>query len=225
MRTTATKGRGEPITEPGGRVASPPSPVARWVARLASWRVWSVSAVVYAVYAVAFFRSTATFAIPRVEALCGEPPLDVRFTSDAAEVNGFLGACGSAGRDAYHAMQLADLAYPLVFAVFLASSLALVLTRLAPTRPRLLVLAALPFLASSFDYLENAFAWRALAAFPRATATDGLLGVATSAKTVTSWLAGVLLLTGLAALLTRTALGWRGRVRPSGRRAADGLEQ
>lgn len=193
-----------------------PAPrLARRLAALAGWRVWAVSAAVYTAYAGAFFATTAPFAIPTVERLCGQPPLDMRTTSSATDVNTFLTACGETGREAYRALQLADLAYPLVFAVFLASSLALALSRLAPGRPRLLVLALLPFLASAFDYVENVFAWRALAAFPGATATDGLLGVASAAKTATSWLAGGLLVAALVALVVLSALRWRARARLS----------
>jgi hypothetical protein len=169
--------------------------------------VWTLSAAVYTAYAGAFFATTAPFAIPHVRALCGQPPLDMRTTSSAADVNGFLDACGTAGREAYRALQLADLGYPLVFAVFLASSLALVLSRLAPDRPRVLALALLPFLASAFDYAENVFAWRALVAFPSATGT--------AAKTVTSWAAGGLLVIGVLALLLRAALHWSARARAS----------
>ena len=208
MSATTTIDRREPVTEPTGTAAALPSPVASWVARQATWKAWVVSAIVYAVCAAAFFASTAPFAIPRVEALCGEPPLDMRIASSAGEVHGFLTSCGATGREAYRALQLADLVYPLVFAVFLATSLALVLSRLAPSRPRLLIVAALPFLASAFDYLENAFAWRALAAFPEATSTDGLLGWASLAKTATSWLAGGILMAALAALLVASARRW-----------------
>lgn len=45
-------------------------------------------------------------------------------------------------------------------------------------------------LGAGFDYLEHAFAWRALAAFPQPVATIALLGVASAAKQTISWLAG-----------------------------------
>ncbi len=74
--------------------------------------------------------------------------------------------------------------------MFLASSLALVLRRLVPGRQVWLALAAVPFLSSAFDYLENVCAWLALAAYPSPAATDSLLGVASMAKVATSWAAG-----------------------------------
>ena len=101
-------------------------------------------------------------------------------------------------------MQLADLVYPLVFAVFIASSLALVISHLAPRRPALLALAALPLVASAFDYVENACAWLALASYPEAAASSSVLGLASAAKTATSWAAGILLLVALGALVVVT---------------------
>lgn len=173
--------------------------------RLASWRVWSVSAVIFVLFAGVFFASSAPFAIPEVEAACGAAPLDVRFTSSATEVDRFLEACGPEGREAYQRMQVADLFYPSVFGVFVASSLALALSRLAPERPALLGLAALPLVASGFDYVENVFAWLALGAFPEPVATNSWLGVASAAKTTLSWLAGLLLLVSLGMIAVRAA--------------------
>ena len=223
MTTTTTDPATRPVTgTTPPPTTRPPSPPVRWVARLATWRVWTLSAAVYTAYAGAFFATTASFAIPHVRALCGQPPLDMRTTSSAADVNGFLEACGTAGREAYRALQLADLAYPLVFAVFLASSLAMVLSRLLPDRPGVLALALLPFLASAFDYTENVFAWRALMAFPGATTTDGLLGLASAAKTFTSWAAGGLLVVGVLALLLRAALRRAARARASRNAVHDG---
>ncbi len=174
--------------------------LARAMGRLSPLRVWAVVAVVYSAAAGIFFASGAAFAIPTVQRLCGEPPPDMRFGSTAGEVHGFLSACGPAGRAAYTALQLADLVYPLLFAIFIASSLALVLRLLAPHRPGLLAVAALPFAASGFDYLENVCAWVALAAWPEPGVADGLLGLASTAKTVTSWAAGGLLVVALVML-------------------------
>jgi hypothetical protein len=85
-----------------------------------------------------------------------------------------------------------------------------------------LALALLPFLASAFDYTENVFAWRALMAFPGATTTDGLLGLASAAKTFTSWAAGGLLVVGVLALLLRAALRRAARARASRNAVHDG---
>lgn len=199
-------------TPPSARKAPHPSlrdprraRVTAALGRLATWRVWLPLAAAYAVSAGVFFASSAPFAIPVVEAVCGAPPLDVRSGASAADVHAFLAGCGPDGRAAYAALQLADLVYPLLFALFLASSLAMVLRRLAPARPGLLALAALPFVASGFDYLENLCAWLALSAYPSPAPTDALLVLASDAKVVTSWLAGGLLLAALGALAVRTA--------------------
>lgn len=174
--------------------------------RLASWKTWLLTAVVFVGFAGAFFGSSTPFSIGGVEALCGEAPLDMRFTSTAAEVESFLEVCGPEGRDAYQNMQIADLFYPLVFGLFISSSLALVLRRLFVRRPSLLAFAAIGFLGAAFDYVENVFAWRALRAFPGAANTNSLLGVASAAKTTTFWIAGVALILSLICLAGREGL-------------------
>ena len=64
----------------------------------------------------------------------------------------------------------------------------------------MLALAALPLVASALDYLENAFAWLAMAAYPDPSATGSLLGLASAAKTTAFWAAGIALLVALGAL-------------------------
>jgi hypothetical protein len=204
----------EPQARTGHRVLSS---LAGAAARLATWRVWALTAAVFAVSAGVFFASSAPVAIPRVEAVCRQVPLDMRFTSSAADVMDFLTACGGTGRDAYRLLQVADLFYPAVFGAFMATSIALVLSRLAPARRALLALAALPVLAAGFDYLENVCAWLALAAFPGPAPTSGLLGLASAVKNVASWASGVLLLGALAVLVILEA---GRRLRASAHRAA-----
>ena len=175
-----------------------------FTAWLASRRGWITITVTLIAFAGVFFASSAPFAIPVVQEACGEAPLDVRTFSTADEVTSFLDACGAGGREAYRNMQLADLVYPAVFGLFMASSLAIVLRRLVPGRPIVAVAGAAVALAgAAFDYLENVFAWRALASFPEPAATNGLLGLASAAKNVSCWLAGVMLLVGVAALTLR----------------------
>jgi hypothetical protein len=134
----------------------------RVITRLATWKVWLVTTKVFTAFAGVFFASSAPFAIPHIEDECGQAPPDMRFTSSAADVDSFLATCGEAGREADQNMLLADLFYPAVFGLFIASSLAVVLSRLAPGG-RFVNLAWLPMFGAGFDYLENAFAWRALA--------------------------------------------------------------
>jgi hypothetical protein len=176
------------------------SMVSGLMARLATWRAWIVSASTFVVFAGLFFGSSAPFAIPPVEAACGQAPPDVRFTSSASDVSSFLDACGVVGRDAYQSMQMADLLYPLVFGLFMAASLALALAHLAPGRQSVLAVAALPLVGTVFDYLENVFAWLAMAAYPDPSATGSLLGLASAAKTTAFWIAGIVLIGAVGAL-------------------------
>ena len=179
------------------------SAITEQLTRLNSWRLWIITAATFGLFAAVFFASPAPFAIPHVDTLCGQAPLDVRFTSSAADVDSFLESCGPAGRDAYRNMQIADLFYPAVFGLFMASSLAIIFRRLFADHQRAVIVAVIPLIGAGFDYVENIFAWSALQAFPDPAATNPLLGMASAAKTTTFWIAGALLLLG--------ALGLGGR--------------
>lgn len=178
--------------------------VAPIVARLASWKLWAASAALFVPFAWMFFASAAPFAIPEVEAACGQAPPDMRFFTTASGMTQFLDDCGPNGRDTYRNMQLADIFYPAIIGTFMASSLSLALRRLSPRKSRTLWLGALPLAGSAFDYLENALVWLALTSYPDSIPTSNLLGLASAAKTTTSWAAGLLLLAALAAIAART---------------------
>lgn len=201
MTTASTEPTSESMPAVGSALVAR---LADLIGMLASWRVWIVSASAFVVVAGLLFGSSAPFAIPQVEAACGQPPPDVRFTSSAADVSRFLDACGEVGRGAYRSMQVADLLYPLVFGLFLATSLALALTHLAPRRPALAALAVVPLIGTVFDYLENASAWLALAAYPEPSITAPLLGLASAAKTIAFWCSGLALLGAVAMLAVRS---------------------
>lgn len=170
---------------------------------LGSARTWAVSAAVFVAFAWVFFASAAPFSIPSVQDECGQAPLDVRMHSTVDDVDGFLEACGPTGRARYRNMQVADSFYPLVFGIFLSSSLVIVLGRLGPGRGTVTILAAVPIAATLFDYLENSFAWVALASFPGGAPTNGLLGYMSTAKSITSWVAGSMVLMALGVLAVR----------------------
>lgn len=176
---------------------------ARLLTRLGSWKLWIVSAVIFIPFAWMFFASSASFAISDVEAACGQAPPDMRFFTTADGVTEFLDGCGSDGRDAYRNMQVADLFYPAIVGVFLASSLSLALRRLSPRSGRMLWLGALPLVASAFDYLENAFVWLALTSHPEPIVTSHLLGFASAAKTTLSWTSGLVLIAALVAFVVQ----------------------
>jgi len=179
---------------------SRPSRVLEW---LASWRVWIASTALFVPFAFAFFASTAPFAIPEVEAACGQAPPDMRRYSSGDDVMSFLDACGPVGRTAYQNMQFADLAYPAIVGLFLASSLALATKRLS-TRNSTRWVALIPLVAALFDYIENAFAWLAIASYPETIVTNDVLGLASAVKTSLSWVAGLILLFCLAVLGVRS---------------------
>lgn len=210
MSTTRTK----PVTLP---CHSSPSDdpgvtgsVARTMARMARGRVLLGSGAAYATFATVFFTTSLPFTIPRVEAVCRQAPPDVRFAPSATDVLRFLDACGVAGRESYRNLQLADLAYPAVFGLFLATALAFVISRLTRPDSRLLALSVLPLLGAAFDYLENACAWLALAAHPEPSVASSLFGLASGAKNIASWAAGLVLVGVVVLLLARTTRDrWR----------------
>ena len=183
--------------------------------KLATWWVLAVTGGVFVVFAVAFFATPLPFSIAHVTSLCSAAPPDVRFYTPGEGVTQFLTGCGEAGRDAYRDLQLADLFYPAVSGLFLASALAVVLVRTSRPGSPVVALAALPLLGSAFDYLENICAWLALAAYPDPAPFGSLLGLASAAKTLTFWTSGAVLLAALGMLVIARARQLRSRANGS----------
>ena len=177
----------------------------RAMARLGSWRTLIVSGVLFAAFALVFFGSAASISVPHVEEACGAPPPDVRFAATAEEVNDFLAGCGEQGRAAYRNLQIADLFYPAVFGLFMTSALALVLKRLFPRNPSIVVLAAVALVGSVLDYLENTLVWLALTAYPEPSPSSTVLGLVSAGKHVAFWTAGMMLIAGVSILAIRAA--------------------
>ena len=171
--------------------------------RLATRRIVAITGGVFLVFAVAFFATSLPFSIAHVTSLCGAAPPDVRFYTSGGEVTQFLTGCGAAGRDAYRNLQVADLFYPAVSGLFLASALALILTRLFPADSPMISLAAVPLVGGAFDYLENAAAWTALAFPGPAETATSLLGVASIVKQTVGWASWLLLLLAIGYLIVR----------------------
>lgn len=174
--------------------------------RLANWRLVIVSGVVFTAFAALLFRSAAPFGIPNVKDLCGQPPPDVRLFVSAQDVQRFMAACGDAGRAAYRNLQLADLFYPAVSALFMASVLATALSSNSRHGSSWVAVASLPLLGAGLDYLENAAAWFVLLRYPdESAAAAALFSAASATKLSVNWMAGILLIIVLAyGLLRRT---------------------
>ncbi|MGB5168517.1 MAG: hypothetical protein WBP49_08965 [Acidimicrobiia bacterium] len=170
------------------------------IASLAGGKALVIATVVFVPQAVWLFADV----IPSTQQACGAVPLDMRAHYGGAEVTTFLSNCGSAGIDSYRTLQVVDLVYPAVSAVFLFIAIAVVMRRLAgPTSPALL-LAIVPIIGGLADYAENAIAWMYLTASPSPGWGD-LMGIAATAKTVAGWLGGITLLAGLVVLGSRWA--------------------
>jgi hypothetical protein len=178
----------------------------------ASVRLLVGAAAAFVVSAVAFFASSLPFSISTATALCGQAPPDVRLYSSADDVRAFLAGCGETGRAAYQNLQTADLFYPAICGVFLAAALAVTLSRLSRPDSPIIALAVLPLVAAGFDYLENAGAWAALAAYPADPGFAAeLMGVASVAKQAFSWASWLLLVCTIGLLTVRFAQGRRQR--------------
>jgi hypothetical protein len=109
-------------------------------------------------------------------------------------------------------MQIADLFYPAVYGLFVASSLALSLAKTSLSSRWVSRAIALPFVGAGFDYVENIFAWVALTSYPGDASTNSLLGLAGTAKAATYWVSGLVLigaLVVLAAKRSRRVIGAR----------------
>lgn len=200
MRRSSTSRATAFVVQRGGRLIERTRGT---MALLAVWRAWCLLAIAFVICAGLFFGTGAPFSIPHVERLCGAAPLDVRFSATTSDVERFLSECGVEGRSAYRSMLLADLIYPLVFGLFMASSLALAFRSFAPRRPQLVAFAVVALIGSGLDYLENLLEWRALTAFPSQVASTQLLGIASAAKTITFWAAGAVLIALLVAIGVR----------------------
>jgi hypothetical protein len=145
---------------------------------------------------------------------CGQVAPDVRFWTSGADLSGFLTECGSDGRSAYRNLQLADLAYPAIAALFPALALMMVLDRRQLRRlwgRDLTPLALLPLLGAALDHAEDAIAWTALAASSDDSPVAALFGVVPIGKQAINWASWaallVLLLTTGTALIRRRRAG------------------
>ncbi len=154
--------------------------------------------------------------IPRVAQACGQPPLDTRFAYTPAEVAAFGEACGAAGLAAYRDLQVLDLLYPLVAAVFFAVALLAVWSPWLQSHSRQrLWLILVPAAGMVADYVENGFAWVFLAG--QGSLPDGAvawMSLAASVKTTSGWAAGVALSVGIAFRVVRLIRSRRAAPQP-----------
>jgi hypothetical protein len=146
------------------------------------------------------------FSLAAVADACGMAAPDVVFAPSAEWTLGFIAACGQSGLASYRDLQLVDLLYPAIGALFAAALLVWLSGRVAPS---VSALAAVPLAAGLADYAENVCAWTLLVApDPGRTSAASALQFASGTKHVLSWATWVLVLV----LLVMAAVGaWRGR--------------
>ena len=152
------------------------------------------------------FLSPGRFSLAAVADACGMAAPDVVFAPSAERTLSFIAACGQSGLASYRDLQLVDLLYPAIGALFAAALLVWLSGRFAPP---LWALAAVPLAAGLADYAENVCAWTLLVApDPGGTSAASALQFASGIKHVLSWVTWMLVLV----LLVVAAVGaWRGR--------------
>jgi hypothetical protein len=154
--------------------------------------------------------------VARVRERCGGlDPFDVRGSWSADDAQELVRACGSSGRDAYVALELADLLYPAVAGAALLIVTALLLRRYGGRAwPLLLPVIAMTVL----DYTENLTVWALLLRWPDVDPiVAGIGGPVTAAKRIFGFIAFTIPI-ALVALAAGAAVVRR--LRP--RRHADG---
>ena len=165
-------------------------------------RLLALGAVLFIPSALVMFGQL----VPSVEQACGQPAPDVRLTYSPNELASFAHGCGASGLAAYERLQVADLIYPAVAALFFAAAMAVAWWPLTTSRPWTRVgLVAVPVLAMLADYYENLIAWRFIAD-PTGLSADlaNTMATASTMKTAAGWLTGILIATGIvASVVTR----------------------
>ena len=136
----------------------------------------------------------------------GAGPLDVRFFATAQATWETVDSYGALGRAFYSTVQCTlDVAYPLVYGLFLALLLSWLGRRAWPPGSRLQRANLLPLLAACFDLLENAGIVALLNFHPGRL---DALAWATTGFTMAKWLAVAVC---LALVLWGALRAWRGR--------------
>lgn len=106
--------------------------------------------------------------------------LDLRFGFSAADANRLFEGLGEEGRSFYQMVELTlDLVYPIVYSLFLAALLLLILRKILPENSPWRWLVLIPFATAIFDYLENLGIVLLLRRFP--ASGDAIAGFASFA--------------------------------------------
>jgi hypothetical protein len=136
----------------------------------------------------------------------GQGPIDLLYSYSPDQVYGMVAAYGDAGRAYYHGFVLSyDLAFPVIYSLFLSLLIAWLLDRGTTSASRLNLLNLLPLGAGLFDWMENIQIASMLQSFPQTPQTTAQLG---SLFTSFKWGFSAL---SLLALLIAAGFALRGR--------------
>jgi hypothetical protein len=181
--------------------------------RIRGWHL-APAGVAYAVAAAVMFGPWPGLIAGVREHCGGLDPFDVRGFWTDEDARALVRACGSAGRDAYLGLELADLLYPAVAGAALLVVTALLLRRFGGRAwPLLLPVIAMTVL----DYAENLTVWTLLLRWPDVDPIVAIIGgPVTAAKRIFGFIAFTIPI-----VLVTVALTVAG-VRAAGRRLRPG---
>jgi len=126
------------------------------VSRGKAWAVWGVLFVPYLYLAAVVMPGLmADMQAVALDATCAKPLDLFLFGFTEAQANGVFTCLGDAGMAVYRAGELLqDAVYPVIYALFLSFTLWALSGFMVSGRKRVL-LALLPFMAMTFDFMEN----------------------------------------------------------------------
>jgi hypothetical protein len=174
--------------------------LSQWLLRVSNGKVALISLVIFLVFTALFLPDQASRA-DEVSAEAGTPDLSFFYTPD--DLYRMAEAYGGEGRVEYiRARFTFDLAWPVVYTLFLVTALSWILQRVASPGYRVKRLNLVPLFGAVFDYLENISTSLVMWRYPQETAVvDWLASLFTPAKWSLIFAAFVILVVGLVVLV------------------------
>jgi len=160
-----------------------PQKISAWLYRIARLGLVLLSAVLFFAFSLSVLPSQSA-QVESYSGGAGSP--DTTFIYSPADLNRMAEVYGAEGRQAYvRARFTFDLAFPLIYTLFLASAISWLLGQTLPEGSLWRRLNLLPLAAMLLDFMENICAAHVMAAYP---AAQPLASALASAATPLKWL-------------------------------------
>jgi hypothetical protein len=184
--------------------------ISQWLLRISSGKVALISLVIFLVFTALVLPDQASRA-DEVSAEAGTPDLSFFYTPD--DLYRMAEAYGGEGRVEYiRARFTFDLAWPVVYTLFLVTALSWILQRAVSPGSRVGRLNLVPLFGAVFDYLENISTSLVMWRYPQETAVvDWLASLFTPAKWILISVAFVVLLAGIVQVMRRGIVSKRAK--------------